>query len=32
MGWIEPFLFMYKDCFDIKYLTKVDLKLNKETN
>ena len=31
MGWIEPQLSFYKDCFVIKYPTKVDISLNNET-
>ena len=31
MGKIIPLLFFYKDSFDIKLSTKVDMPLNKET-
>ena len=31
MGWIIPALFFHKDSFDIKYPTKDDIPLNKET-
>ena len=30
MSWIVPLLVFYKDGFDIKYPTKVDMPLNKE--